>query len=412
MWREIRRALVGARRISKCVPNLELSGCGGERPRSMSAGSGRGSKPGHVRQAAAAVLTVPVAPPAGPTEDGPMSSVPPDLGLVDWCADVPAGVMSRARELAHPVLAQFQCYQEESWRASLLSVRRSRALAMTCEAASRVATTFDMARARPTPVVTSETNAEQLCSALLGALPSFISFEAWVKVGASALSDAALSNTLPNFDEVSLDDPRFDWGPWSGPALRVAWDWAIQRHCDIRDALRLAGVETAACRHFSNPITLTELLVRPGVLIDALSRVCGWTPSVGEVSRLNAQIARELLRGFPSGIPLPASINAVASERTSGGVPADYRDAAWICHYSEMGLDADRIRKMRERGTLRQWLQQGSRYLYSVPEIAEARHEYAALLLDALAEKLVVPSQSRKRTKADKGGQGRTRPDK
>lgn len=92
-----------------------------------------------------------------------------------------------------------------------------------------------------------------------------------------------------------------------------------------------------------------------------------------------------------------------------------YRDAVWIGHATERGLDSDRLRQMRNRRTLLNAKLITKRWLYDVDEVAEKQPTFAKRLLEALEDDADFrkrrQAEKDRRTKPDKAGQTRTRAD-
>ncbi len=93
----------------------------------------------------------------------------------------------------------------------------------------------------------------------------------------------------------------------------------------------------------------------------------------------------------------------------SDGDIGRFRDARWISKATGGGLTGDALSKMRRRNTLHNVRRQGRRPLYDVYEVAEARTQYACVLMDALSEnadfRTPRRAERKDRTKPDKAGQ-------
>lgn len=225
---------------------------------------------------------------------------------MDWCAAAPVEVVTAAKAKIAREMADSRTKMQKIWDRLAKGLDDEASFYYTCSVCAIHAHLFDSVCGRENLGV-PESNDVDFWHAALGFVSVFSSHElVYERFGPHARDSLRHWREM---DQRSLAEARFDWGPWSGPALRVAWEWTERCHVDLFHALQLCGVVSEDEIDPRRSVTDQELLARPGALIDALDRVRQWRPTESDINKLFAQIDREQARrrGTSSELFLPAS---------------------------------------------------------------------------------------------------------
>lgn len=216
--------------------------------------------------------------------------------LLDWCAVTPSEVLDSARDLLRRDAATIRNQIEVGWAEYCTKIDDSVKLRFACAMCAESANVVDAVRTMPDLGIVTGGDAKFWRNVLSPLLTALVVNETWFGCVRAFMEGPTTFEGWRQVERDAVADPRMDWGPWSGPSLKIGWEWARQRHFDLCRALRKAGVPLAADDDGHATVSVEEMLARPGVLLSALNRVCEWTPTVADVNRLLAQIARDSAR--------------------------------------------------------------------------------------------------------------------